>query len=287
MVACISNRFITEACGVNTPPHFDACSDRLGNGQVTSTDSSKPLHVQQVIKTYQQGTSKVHALDRVSLTVEPGEFVAIMGASGSGKSTLLHAMAGLIDVDGGTVTIAGQDLSQLADGPLTRFRRDNLGIVFQAYNLIPSLTAEANIRLPAPKKMGGELDAKVDRLLQRLGMIERRHHKPGALSGGEQQRIAIARALICDPAILLADEPTGSLDSVTGTQICKLLRRLVDEERRSIVMVTHEPHVAMWADRICVLKDGTNLAEIQTDGTRDPQTVARQYQEALGGEVLV
>ncbi|MFG0254959.1 MAG: ABC transporter ATP-binding protein [Rhodopirellula sp. JB053] len=253
---------------------------------MTDSPSAKPLHVHKVVKKYLQGTSTVHALDGVSLTVEPGEFVAIMGASGSGKSTLLHAMAGLIDVDGGSVTIAGQDLSELADGPLTRFRRDNLGIVFQAYNLIPSLTAEANIRLPAPKSMGREVDATVDQLLARLGMTERRTHKPGALSGGEQQRIAIARALICNPAILLADEPTGSLDSVSGTQICELLRALVDEQRRSIVMVTHEPHVAMWADRICVLKDGTNLAEIQTDGTRDPQTVARQYQEALGGEVV-
>ncbi|QDV12436.1 putative ABC transporter ATP-binding protein [Rosistilla oblonga] len=245
-----------------------------------------PLDVQQVVKKYPQGGTVVHALDGVSLSVEPGEFVAIMGASGSGKSTLLHAMAGLIDVDAGRVLVAGQDLSQLADGPLTRFRRDNLGIVFQAYNLIPSLSAEDNIRLPAPKSMGKQLDATVDELFDRLGMTARRHHKPGALSGGEQQRIAIARALICNPTILLADEPTGSLDSVTGTQICELLRDLVDNQGRSIVMVTHEPHVAMWADRICVLKDGTNLAELQTDGSRDPQTVARQYQEALGAETV-
>nr|WP_233148149.1 ABC transporter ATP-binding protein [Rhodopirellula sp. MGV] len=246
--------------------------------------SSVPLDVQQVVKTYQQGNATIHALDGVDLTVKQGEFVAIMGASGSGKSTLLHAIAGLIDVDGGSVTIAGQDLSLLSDVPLTKFRRDNLGIVFQAYNLIPSLTAEANIRLPA--KGGTELDHRVDELLSQLGMSERRDHKPGALSGGEQQRIAIARALVCNPAILLADEPTGSLDSVTGTQICQLLRMLVDQQNCSIVMVTHEAHVAMWADRICVLKDGKNLAEFATDGSRDPQSVAQQYQQLLGTEAI-
>ncbi|TWU35751.1 putative ABC transporter ATP-binding protein [Novipirellula aureliae] len=238
-----------------------------------------PLVAQHVVKRYQQGTNSIIALDRVCLTVQPGEFVAIMGASGSGKSTLLHAIAGLIDIDAGSVAIAGQDLSQLSDTALTKFRRQNLGIVFQAYNLIPSLTAEDNIRLPA--RANKQLDADVDELLMRLGMSDRRSHKPGALSGGEQQRIAIARALVCNPAIVLADEPTGSLDSVTGTEICKLLRALVDEQHRSIVMVTHEPRVAMWADRICVLKDGENLAEFETDGRRDLQTVASQYQEVL------
>ncbi|QEG43310.1 ABC transporter ATP-binding protein [Roseimaritima ulvae] len=252
-----------------------------------SPDPPTPLHVQQIVKTYQQGTAKVFALDGVDQKVEPGEFVAIMGASGSGKSTLLHAMAGLIDVDEGRVKLAGQDLSQLSDAALTRFRRDNLGIVFQAYNLIPSLTAEDNIRLPAPKRMAAKLDSIVEELLDRLDMTARRHHKPGALSGGEQQRIAIARALVCNPTILLADEPTGSLDSISGTQICELLRNLVDQQGHSIVMVTHEPHVAMWADRICVLKDGTNLAELRTDGCRNPQSVAHQYQQALGGEVAV
>lgn len=249
-------------------------------------DTTTPLVVDNALKTYKQGASTIHALDGVSLSIASGEFVAVMGASGSGKSTLLHAMAGLIDIDDGRVVIAGQDLSELSDGALTRFRRDNLGIVFQSYNLIPSLSAEDNIRLPVPAGKKNELDTTVNDLLERLGMSARRHHKPGALSGGEQQRIAIARALICNPAILLADEPTGSLDSVSGTQICELLRAFADEQGRSIVMVTHEPHVAMWADRICVLKDGSNLAELKTDGRRDPQTVARNYQEALGAEAV-
>ncbi|KLU07393.1 ABC transporter, ATP-binding protein [Rhodopirellula islandica] len=249
-----------------------------------SITSATPLQIDQVCKTYCQGTSTVHALDGVNLTVQPGEFVAIMGASGSGKSTLLHAMAGLIQVDSGQVVVSGQDLSQLGDVALTKFRQKNLGIVFQAYNLIPALTAEENVRLPATDS--GNLDDRVERLLDRLGMSERRSHRPMALSGGEQQRIAIARALICDPAILLADEPTGSLDSVTGTQICQLLRGLVDEEQRSVVVVTHEPHVAMWADRVVVMKDGTNLAEFETLGTRDPQIIANRYQESLGAEAV-
>tara|TARA_R110002072_G_scaffold1013_5_gene8392 strand:- start:33985 stop:34740 length:756 start_codon:yes stop_codon:yes gene_type:complete len=248
------------------------------------SNNTPPLQIDQVHKTYRQGNSSVRALDGVDLTIQSGELVAIMGASGSGKSTLLHAMAGLIQVDAGQVSIAGQDLSQLNDVTLTKFRRKNLGIVFQAYNLIPALTAEENIRLPANEATN--LDERVERLLDRLGMSERRSHRPMALSGGEQQRIAIARALICDPAILLADEPTGSLDSATGTTICRLLRSLVDEEQRSIVVVTHEPHVAMWADRVVVMKDGTDLAEFKTDGIRDPQTVANRCQEALGAEAV-
>ncbi|TWT64749.1 ABC transporter ATP-binding protein [Allorhodopirellula solitaria] len=246
---------------------------------MTTPDSSLPLDVDQIGKSYRQGRASVRALKNVSLSVEAGEFVAIMGASGSGKSTLLHAIAGLIDVDEGRVVIAGQDLAQFGDAALTRFRRRQLGIVFQAYNLIPTLSAEDNIRLPATASAG--LDREVDAMLDRLGMTDRRQHKPAALSGGEQQRVAIARALICNPAILLADEPTGSLDSVSGTHLCQLLRAMVDEQGRSIVMVTHEPHVAMWADRVVVLKDGENLAEFATDGRRDPQSLGNRYHQSL------
>lgn len=244
-----------------------------------------PLQVVDVVKTFPQGAHSVTALREVNLTVQSGEFVAIMGASGSGKSTLLHAMAGLTDLDGGAVLVDGQDLAKLSDAALTRFRGRQIGLVFQAFNLIPSLSAEENIRLPAPSTKN--LQKQVDDLLDRLGMSGRKSHKPGALSGGEQQRIAIARALICNPAIVLADEPTGSLDSISGQEVCQLLRDLCDEQSRTIVMVTHEPHVAMWADRVIVLKDGANLAEFSPSGERDPQEIAVTYQRLLSPMVEV
>ncbi len=238
-----------------------------------------PLEATGIVKRYHQGDRVIDALRGVDLTVQQGEFVAVMGASGSGKSTLLHALAGLMDIDDGRVLVDGQDLSTLSDARLTRFRRRTIGLVFQSFNLIPSLSAEDNIRLPAPN--GPNLQAKVDGLLERLGMTDRRTHKPGALSGGEQQRIAIARALVCEPAILLADEPTGSLDSVSGQEICRLLSEMCSEQGATIVLVTHEPHVAMWCSRVVVLKDGANLTEFQPSGRHDPQEIAADYQRTL------
>ena len=238
-----------------------------------------PLHAQGVIKRFQQGEGAVTALAGVDLEVVAGEFVAIMGASGSGKSTLLHALAGLTGIDGGRILVDGQDLATLSDAALTRFRRERIGLVFQAFNLIPTLSAEDNVRLPALGRAG--LEATVDRLFTRLGLGERRRHKPDALSGGEQQRVAIARALVCDPAILLVDEPTGSLDSVAGQNLCTLLRGLCSDERRTIVVVTHEPAVARWADRVVVLRDGRQVDAFATTGLPDAQALAQRYQAAL------
>ena len=244
-----------------------------------------PVRFEEVVKHFRQGKSKVTALNGVSWEIQSAEFVAIMGASGSGKSTLLHAMAGLTEIDSGKVEVAGQNLAALNDRALTEFRRQQIGLIFQSFNLIPSLTAESNVRLPATED--GNLSDRVAMLFERLGITARRSHKPGALSGGEQQRVAIARALVSNPAIVLADEPTGSLDSVAGQQLCQLLRELCDEQQRTIVVVTHEPTVAMWSDRVIVLRDGQNLSEFQPTGSHLPQEITERYQQAVFGESLV
>jgi len=243
-----------------------------------------PLHAQVVVKRFTQGAVAVTALAGVDLVIAAGEFVAIMGASGSGKSTLLHALAGLTGIDGGCILVDGQDLAALSDARLTHFRRERIGLVFQAFNLIPTLSAEDNVRLPALGRAG--LDARVAALLARLGLEGRRCHKPDALSGGEQQRVAIARALVCDPAILLLDEPTGSLDSVAGQALCMLLRDLCTDECRTIVVVTHEPAVARWTDRVVVLRDGVVVDRFATAGLADAEALARRYQQALIGGTL-
>jgi len=228
----------------------------------SSGQPASPLRVEHVTKRFRQGTTTIQALRDISLTVARGEFVAVMGASGSGKSTLLHVMAGLTRPDEGRVLVDGQDLSALSDFQLTLLRRRRIGLVFQTFNLIPTLSAQDNILLPAMAEGRERLArSQLDELLTRLGLAERRRHLPDTMSGGEQQRVAIARAMICDPAIILADEPTGSLDSVTGQSICRLLQELCAEQGRTIVVVTHEPAVAVWATRIVVLKDGQALAD--------------------------
>jgi len=241
-----------------------------------------PVSVEGVTKRFRQGTSTVEAIRNISLTVAGGEFVAIMGASGSGKSTLLHVMAGLTWPNSGKITIDGTELSSMSDSQLTRFRRRKIGLIFQAFNLIPSLTAEDNITLPllADGQSAG-LESRLQPLLDRLGIAHRRKHRPDALSGGEQQRVAIARALITDPAVVLADEPTGSLDSVSGQNICQLLQELCAEQHRTIVVVTHEPAVARWARRVVVMKDGSVLTEFQTAEFHSSQALAANYQDIV------
>ncbi|MFI4875929.1 MAG: ABC transporter ATP-binding protein [Blastopirellula sp. JB062] len=254
-----------------------------------ATSASVPLRTRELIKTFRQGTNVVTALNGVTLEVPQGEFTAIMGASGSGKSTLLHVMAGLTAPDSGEVLIEGERLSSFSDAKLTNFRRRRIGLVFQQFNLIPALTAIENVMLPL--MAGGnaaqaETREKAARLLEKLGLAPRITHRPDAMSGGEQQRVAIARALITDPAIVLADEPTGSLDSVNGRALCELLKELNENEGRTIVVVTHEPAVAAWAGRIVVMKDGAICTEWTAGENQDPHELAGRYQDIVSGTTL-
>jgi putative ABC transport system ATP-binding protein len=245
-----------------------------------------PVRAEHVTKRFRQGETVVEAIKDVSLLIDDGEFVAIMGASGSGKSTLLHVIAGLTPPDEGRLVVANTDLSGLSDAKLTHFRRRKIGLVFQAFNLIPTLTAEENILLPLlTDGRADRIGERLDTLLDRLGLKARRHHRPDALSGGEQQRVAIARSLITDPALVLADEPTGSLDSVSGQNICRLLRELCEEQHRTIVVVTHEPAVAIWATRVVVMKDGRVLTEFRTSDFKDAQALAIHYQDVVSAGV--
>jgi putative ABC transport system ATP-binding protein len=223
------------------------------------------LEANHVNKQYQMGEVPVTALDGVSLTVNKGEFVAIMGPSGSGKSTLLHLLGGLDETSDGEITLAGQPLSRLSDNEITVVRRRKVGFIFQFYNLLPTLTAEENIGLPLLID-GQSLDKhreKIDKLLALVSLSDRKHHKPDQLSGGQQQRVAIARAFVNDPEIVLADEPTGNLDSKSGAALLELLRKTCDELGATIVMVTHDPRAASFADRVVFLKDGKIIRELK------------------------
>ena len=224
------------------------------------------LEANQVNKHYQMGEVTVNALGRVSFVVNKGEFVAIMGPSGSGKSTLLHLLGGLDNPSNGEITLAGQPLSKLSDNEITIVRRRKVGFIFQFYNLLPTLTAEENVGLPLLIDGQNLTDPKhrekIERLLALVNLGDRRHHKPDQLSGGQQQRVAIARAFANDPEIVLADEPTGNLDSKSGTAILELLRRSCEELGATIVMVTHDARAASFADRVVFLKDGEIVREL-------------------------
>jgi len=216
------------------------------------------LQTRKVTKQYRMGDAPLNALDQVDFAVETGEFVAIMGPSGSGKSTLLHLLGGLDGPSDGEVTLAGRPLSKLNDNEVTLIRRRSVGFIFQFYNLVPTLTAEENVALPLliDGKRIEDQRRKIDDLMALVGLADRLQHKPDQMSGGQQQRVAIARALVTDPDIILADEPTGNLDSKSGTAILELLRRTCDELGHTIVMVTHDAHAASYADRVVFLKDG-------------------------------
>ena len=236
-----------------------------------------------VEKSYRLGSESVRALRGVDMAItEPG-FYGIMGQSGSGKSTLLHLLAALDRPDAGEIMIAGRAIHAMSEREATRFRRTGLGIVFQQFNLIPTLTARENVELPGLLAGDGRaaLRRRSDALLDRLGLLNRVNHRPEALSGGEQQRVAIARALLFSPPVLLADEPTGNLDSANSAKLWALLGELADEQEMTIVMVTHEPAAAAHCKQIVVIRDGRAEGTIETEGL-DAGGVAARYQQFVG-----
>ena len=216
------------------------------------------IEVRGLVKEYRRGDQAVRALDRIELDIEVGEFVSVMGPSGSGKSTLLHLLGGLDSATAGSVAVDGHDLALLGDERLTEFRRRRLGFIFQFFNLLPTLSAWENVALPLllEGRRLRTLRSGAVALLERVGLGDRVEHRPGELSGGQLQRVAIARALMADPVLLLADEPTGNLDSESGSEILELLRDCTREEHRTLVMVTHDAGAAAVGDRTIRLVDG-------------------------------
>jgi putative ABC transport system ATP-binding protein len=247
-----------------------------GPNPVTAPDTA--VAARQVSKTYGRGDTAVHALRDVSLDFERERFTAIMGPSGSGKSTLMHCLAGLDTIDTGQLWIGGTDITGLADRELTRLRRQRVGFVFQGFNLVPTLTAEQNITLPV-SLAGGTVDTEwLRRITATLGLTDRLPHRPHELSGGQQQRVAVARALLTRPDVIFGDEPTGNLDTATGAEVLSLLRRSSREMGQSIIMVTHDPVAASYADRVVLLKDGALVGDLDRTS---PDDIARAL-AALG-----
>lgn len=236
-----------------------------------------------VEKYYTLGSERVHALRGVDLEIDKPGFYAIMGQSGSGKSTLLHLLAALDLPDAGEIEIAGLPIHSLSEREATSFRRKGLGIVFQQFNLIPTLSAQENVELPG--MLAGEdkawLRTRSTELLGLLGLPDRGNHRPDAMSGGEQQRVAIARSLLYSPPVLLADEPTGNLDSANSDRLWKLLGRVAAEQEVTVVMVTHEPTAAAHCERVFVIRDGMVQGTIDTEGL-DAGGVATRYQQFVG-----
>jgi putative ABC transport system ATP-binding protein len=229
----------------------------------TFTTESTAARAIDLIKVYGSGDTRVRALDGVSIGFTRGEFTAIMGPSGSGKSTLMHCLAGLDDASEGSVRIGETDLTGLSDKQMTQLRRDRIGFVFQAFNLVPTLTALENITLPldiAGRKVDREW---LDNVVGRLGLTDRLHHRPAELSGGQQQRVACARALAGKPDIIFGDEPTGNLDSRSSGEVMSILRAAVDEFGQTVVIVTHDPRAASYADRVVFLADGRIVDELR------------------------
>ena len=234
-----------------------------------------------LVRVFGERETRVEALRGVDLLVDPGSFVAVMGPSGSGKSTLLHLIGGLDRPTEGTVRVGGEDLSQLDDDALTLLRRRRIGFIFQFFNLLPVLSAQENVALPLLVDGVGEAEARRRALtaLETVGVGHRRDHRPATLSGGEQQRVAVARAVVTEPVLILADEPTGNLDSAAGDQVLGLLRRVVDDSGQTILMVTHDPRGAAVADRLVMLRDGLVAEEQALERTGSVREVLRRLEE--------
>jgi putative ABC transport system ATP-binding protein len=246
---------------------------------MASTTTEKPetakatagavVEAKELTRVYGQGDTAVHALRGCSLEVNRGELTAVMGPSGSGKSTLMHILAGLDRPTSGEVAIEGTDIAKLGDNELTKLRREHIGFIFQFFNLLPMLTAEENIVLPL-ELAARKLDkAWIDEVIGKVGLSDRRKHRPAELSGGQQQRVAIARALISKPTVVFADEPTGNLDSSTSAEILELLRASVSDYGQTTVMVTHDANAAAIADRVLFLADGCIVKELRGADSHD------------------
>ena len=235
--------------------------------------ASSIVRLQGVSKIYGSGDAQVRALDDVSVGFGAGEFTAIMGPSGSGKSTMMHILAGLDAPTSGHVFVEDTDITALKDTALTKLRRDRIGFVFQSFNLVPTLDARSNILLPM--RLAGKTPDKdwFDLIVNSLGIADRLNHRPSEMSGGQQQRVAVARALMSRPAVIVADEPTGNLDSHSTDEVMDLLRRAVDELGQSVIMVTHDTATAAYADRVLVCRDGRIVSDLR-DITADNLTAA-------------
>ncbi|QGU03164.1 Bacitracin export ATP-binding protein BceA [Corynebacterium kalinowskii] len=236
-------------------------------------------HAEELVKQYGTGEAAVRALDGVSIQFEKGKFTAIMGPSGSGKSTLMHCMAGLDAPTGGRTYIGETELSQMKDKDLTALRRDRLGFVFQSFNLVPTLNARENITLPVDIAGRKVDEAWFEEVTNRLGLTSRLSHRPSELSGGQQQRVAVARALISRPDIIFGDEPTGNLDSNSSAEVLNILRTSVDDLGQTVVIVTHDPKAASYADRVVFLADGKLVDELLEPTTEKILSVMARIEE--------
>ncbi len=247
--------------------------------------SSPVIAVNGLKRSFSAGADRIEVLKNIELSVNAGEFVAIMGASGSGKSTLLNVLGGLLSPDGGTVTVDGLDLGKMSDSALTVYRRDRVGFIFQMFNLVGTLNVEENILLPSLAGGNSVSHARLDEMIEKVGLSHRRYAMPGTLSGGEQQRVAIARALVGNPALVLADEPTGNLDSENTRLIGDLFKELHHGAGCAFVLVTHSPDVAMWAQRVIILKDGAIVDDKPTAEFADSAELSAFYERTLNASV--